>query len=126
MSAVDATDLGIFDNTPADSTYIPWWPQSNPFQSTSSGDVDIELGTTVLMPSPRGKNALQFKGKDLDEFLAEYEHYAERAQLTSEKKSWDVKLYFGKKEKQVLEVLGGYKARKWSQLKEELQSLYTL
>ena len=83
MSAVDAMDLGIFDNPPADSTYIPQQPQS---KSTSSGDVDIELGTTVPMPSLRGKKALQFKGKDKDEFLAKYEHYAQMAQLTSEKK----------------------------------------
>ena len=37
-----------------------------------------------------------------------------------------MKLYFGKKEKWVLEVLAGYKVRKWSQLTEELGSLYTL
>ena len=124
-SAINPTDLSSFGNPAPDSTYIPRRPQSNPFQSASSGDADIELGTAVPMPSPRGKNALQFKGKGIDEFLAEYEHNAEMAQLTSEKKCRDVKLYFGKKEKRVLEVLAGYRTRNWSQLKEELRSLYT-
>ena len=47
---------------------------------------DGEASVAVPMPSPRGKNALQFKGRDVEEFLAEFKDYAKMAQLTDERK----------------------------------------
>ena len=86
---------------------------------------DGEASVAVPMPSPCGKNALQFKGRDVEEFLAEFEHYAEMAQLTDERKCREVRLYFRKKEKRVLDVLQGYRVKSWTGLKDELRSLYT-
>ena len=77
------------------------------------------------MPSPHSKNSLQFCGKDIEEFLTEYEHAAEHANLTDEKRCEEIRIYFSRKEKQVLEVLDGYVQGDWRSLKRELRSLYT-
>ncbi len=76
------------------------------------------------MPSPRGKSSLHFRGKDVDDFLTEYEHFAGHANLTDEKKCEEIRIYFSKREKHVLDVLEGYQRGDWSQLKSELKSLY--
>jgi len=77
------------------------------------------------MPSPRGKSSLCFHGKDVDDFLTEYEHFAGHANLTDERKCAEIRIYFSKKEKRVLDVLEGYQRGDWSRLKSELKSLYT-
>src|SRR5258707_14928306 len=78
------------------------------------------------MPSPRGKNSLCFRGKDIESFLTEYEHFATHANLTDSVKCEEIRIYFSKKEKRVLDVLGGYAALNWNKLKGQLRSLYTL
>ncbi len=55
----------------------------------------------------------------------EYEHFAEHANLTEEKKCQEIRIYFAKKEKRVLDVLEGYLTGNWRSLKRELRSLYT-
>ena len=77
------------------------------------------------MPSPRGKNSLRFRGKDIESFLTEYEHFAAHANLTDDVKCEEVRIYFSRKEKRVLDVLDGYLNRDWSELTEQLRSLYT-
>src|SRR5258708_12765190 len=66
--------------------------------------------TNILscMPSPRGKNSLRFRGKDIESFLTEYEHFAAHANLTDEVKSEEIRIYFSKREKRVLDILGRY------------------
>ncbi len=83
--------------------------------------------TNILshMPSPRGKNTLRFRGKDIDGFLSEYEHFALHANLMDRVKCEEIRIYFSKREKRVLDVLDGYAAGNWEALKEELRSLYT-
>ena len=80
----------------------------------------------VPMPSPRGENALEFRGRDIDKFLEEFEFYARRAHLSGEKKCRQVRLYFQKQEKRVLNMLRGYQTRDWDILKAELRSWYPL
>ena len=84
--------------------------------------------TNILscMPSPRGKNSLRFRGKDIESFLTEYEHFAMHANLTDEVKCEEIRIYFSKREKRVLDILGGYQMLDWDDLKEQLRSLYTL
>ena len=77
------------------------------------------------MPSPRGKNSLRFRGKDIETFLTEYEHFAIHANLTDEAKCEEVRIYFSKREKRVLDILEGYQTSDWVKLKRELRSLYT-
>src|SRR5258705_4856476 len=83
--------------------------------------------TNVLshMPSPHGKNSLHFQGKDIESFLTEYEHFATHANLTDEVKCEEIRIYFSKREKRVLDGLGGYQTLDWEDLKEQLRSLYT-
>ncbi len=38
----------------------------------------------------------------------------------------EIHIYFSKKEKRVLDILGGYTALNWNELKGQLRSLYTL
>jgi len=78
------------------------------------------------MPSPQGKNSLCFRGKDIESFLTEYEHFAMHANLTDEVKCEEIRIYFSKREKRVLDILGGYQMLDWEDLKEQLRSLYTL
>src|SRR5258708_9134393 len=77
------------------------------------------------MPSPHGKNSLRFRGKDIETFLMEYEHFAIHANLTDEVKYEEVRIYFSKREKRVLDILEGYQTSDWVKLKRELRSLYT-
>ena len=77
------------------------------------------------MPSLRGRNSLKFKGKNVEEFLVEFEYYAEHVKLTNAQKCKEVRMYFATCKKRVLDVLDGYKNVLWFQLKTELQSLYT-
>jgi len=63
---------------------------------------NAQLNMLSRMPSPRGKSSLGFRGKDIDEFLSEYEHAAEH-----------------------VDVLEGYVRGDWRHLKRELRSLYT-
>ena len=85
------------------------------------------LPTNVLscMPSPRGKNSLHFQGKDIKSFLTEYEHFATHANLTDEMRCEEIRIYFSKREKWVLDILDGYTSGNWEDLKRELKSLYT-
>src|SRR5258708_20361585 len=76
------------------------------------------------MPSPSGKNWLQFQGKDIESFLTKYEHFATHANLTDQMRCKEIRIYFSKREKQVLDVLDGYTSGNWEDLKRELKSLY--
>ncbi len=94
----------------------------------NSAPIDITTPPTNMlsqMPSPRGKDSLHFRGKDIDSFLTEYEHFAAHAHLTDEVKCKEIRIYFSKKEKWVLDVLEGYQMLNWSDLKGQLKSLYT-
>ena len=91
----------------------------------SAPNPDVQVNILSRMPSPRGKNSLRFRGKDIEDFLTEYEHFAEHANLTSEKKCEEIRIYFAKKEKRVLDVLKGYLSGDWRALKRQLKSLYT-
>ena len=86
---------------------------------------NAQLNVLSRMPSPRGKNALRFRGKDIEDFLTEYEHAADHANLTDEKKCEEIRIYFAKKEKRVIDVLDGFIHGDWRALKRELRSLYT-
>src|SRR5258708_36444628 len=92
---------------------------------TPAPGVNIHLTMLSRMPSTRGKSSLRFRGKNIEEFLMEYEHFAEHANLTEEKKCQEIRIYFAKKEKRVLNVLEGYLTGNWRSLKRELRSLYT-
>src|SRR6266436_4350312 len=78
-----------------------------------------------LMPSPSGKDSLHFQGKDIEDFLSEYEHFAAHASLTNEVKCQEIRIYFSKKERHVLDVLDSYAREDWRALKQDLCSLYT-
>src|SRR5258708_13586910 len=86
--------------------------------------VNMHLNMLSQMPSPHGKNSLHFRRKDIEEFLTKYEHFAKHANLTENKKCQEIHIYFGKKEKDVLDVLSGYHEENWRSLKRELHSLY--
>ncbi len=86
---------------------------------------NIDVNMLSHMPSPWGKSSLCFHGKDIDEFLSEYEHFAVHANLTDKKKCKEIRIYFAKKEKRVLDMLNSYLTRDWHGLKRELRSLYT-
>ena len=83
--------------------------------------------TNILsqMPSPHSKNSLCFRGKDIKGFLTEYEHFTSHVNLTDEVKCEGIRIYFAKKEKQVLDILKGYVMLNWNNLKGQLWSLYT-
>ncbi len=89
----------------------------------------IEMNASVnmlsRMPGIHGKNSLCFHGKNILEFLMEYQCAAEHANLTNEKKCQELRIYFTKKEKHILDVLEGYINEDWQELKKELMSLYT-
>ena len=86
--------------------------------------VNVHLNMLSWMPSLHGKNSLRFRGKNIEEFLTEYEHFAEHANLTENKKCQEICIYFAKREKRVLDVLSGYRKENWRSLKRELCSLY--
>src|SRR5258708_11015258 len=76
------------------------------------------------MPRPRGKNSLRLRGKDIEALLTEYKHFAIHANLTDEAKCEEVRIYFSKREKRVLDILEGYQTSDWVKLKQELRLLY--
>ena len=82
---------------------------------------NVQLNMLSHMPSPCGKNSLQFCGRNIDDFLTEYKH----TNLMDEKKCEELRIYFTKKEKEVLDVLEGFVQGDWRHLKRELRSLYT-
>src|SRR5258708_39626092 len=84
------------------------------------------LPTNVLsrMPSPRGKNSLRFRGKDIESFLTEYEHFATHANLTDEMRCEEIRIYFSKREKRGLGELDCYTLNMCEDLNNELMSLY--
>ena len=86
--------------------------------------VNVHLNMLLWMPSPCGKNSLCFCRKDIKEFLTKYEHFAEHANLTEDKKCQEIHIYFAKKEKHILDCLSGYCEGNWRLLRRELCSLY--
>ncbi len=88
--------------------------------------MEMNLGVNWLsrMPSPQGKSSLHFRGKDIEEFLVEYEHSVDHANLMNMKKCQEIRIYFARKEKHVLDVLESYTNEDWQGLKRELKSLY--
>src|SRR5258708_7424392 len=88
-------------------------------------DPNMIINDLVSMPNPQEKGLLHFKGKRIDAFLSKYEYYADHAHLTKVGRCMTLRLYFSKKEKEVLDILEGYHYHNWSQLKRELQSLYS-
>src|SRR5258708_27871989 len=84
-----------------------------------------KLNMISLMPSPCGKDSLHFQGKDIEDFLSEYEHFAAHTSLTDEVKCQEIRIYFSKKERHVLDVLDSYARGDWRALKQDLRSLYT-
>src|SRR5260221_6283294 len=88
-------------------------------------DPNLIINDLVSMPNPQEKGLLHFKGKRIDAFLSKYEYYADHAHLTKVGRCMTLRLYFSKKEKEVLDILKGYDYHNWSQLKRELQYLYS-
>src|SRR5258708_899716 len=84
------------------------------------------LNSTIglSMPNPCDKDSLHFKGRDIDIFLSKYEGYADHAHLTEFQRCEFLRLYFSKKERQVLDILKGFQYHDWDKLKEELWTLY--
>ena len=83
------------------------------------------LSDILLMPNPRDKGLLHFKGKDIDVFLSRFEYHADRACLTEVQRCKFLCLYFSKKERKFLDILEGFQCRNWSKLTEELWSSYS-
>jgi len=64
-----------------------------------------DFNILARMPSPRGKSSsLRFRGKGIDGFLKEFNHFATHANLTDDVKCEELRLYF---------------------LQDQLKSLYT-
>src|SRR5258708_13077033 len=83
------------------------------------------LSDILLMPNPRDKGLLHFKGKDIDVFLSRFEYHADRACLTEVQRCEFLRLYFSKKEMKFLDILEGFQCCNWSKLTEELWSSYS-
>ncbi len=92
---------------------------------TAGIEMNASVNMLLRMPGIHGKNSLHFHGKNILEFLMEYEHAAEHANLMNEKKCQELRIYFTKKEKHILDVLEGYINEDWQELRKELMSLYT-
>ncbi len=92
-----------------------------------AADIEMNASVNVLlrMPGICRKNSLHFCGKNILEFLMEYECAAKHANLMNEKKCQELRIYFTKKEKHILDVLEGYINKDWQELRKELMSLYT-
>ena len=96
------------------------------FPSPVAGmETNASVNMLSCMPGLRGKNSLHFWGKNILEFLMEYEQAAQQANLTDVKRCQEIRIYFARKEKWVLDVLEGYINKDWQALKRELLSLYT-
>src|SRR5258708_22146896 len=87
-------------------------------------ETNASVNVLSRMPGLHGKNSLHFWGKNILEFLMEYEQAAQQANLTDVKRCQEIRIYFARKEKWVLDVLEGYINEDWQVLKREL-SLYT-
>src|SRR5258708_7399779 len=88
-------------------------------------ETNVSVNVLLCMPGLCGKNSLHFWGKNILEFLTEYEQAAEQANLMDMKRCQEIRIYFARKEKWVLDVLEGYINKDWQVLKRELLSLYT-
>src|SRR5258708_5308511 len=101
-------------------------PSPLPAPSPAAG-IETNASVNVLsrMPGICRKNSLRFCGKNILEFLMEYQCAAKHANLMNEKKCQELRIYFMKKEKCILDVLEGYINKDWQELKKELMSLYT-
>src|SRR6266478_4222768 len=77
------------------------------------------------MPSPRGKDSLHFHGKNIVGFMGEFEYFASHASLTDAQKCDEIRIYFTKKQKRVLDILDGFMNKDWDTLKKELMLLCT-
>ena len=84
-----------------------------------------KLNMLSRMPSPHGRNSLWFQGRDVEDFLSEYEHFAEHANLMEDMTCREIRVYFSKRERRVLDVLDSYAHGDWGALKQDLRSLYT-
>jgi len=60
---------------------------------TPAQNPNAQLNMLSRMPSPRGKNSLRFRGKDVEDFLTEYEHAADHANLTDTKKCEEIRMW---------------------------------
>src|SRR5258708_22265222 len=88
-------------------------------------EMNVSVNVLSRMPGIHGKNSLCFHGKNILEFLMEYECAAKHANLMNTKKCQELRIYFTKKEKCILDVLEGYINENWQELRKELMSLYT-
>src|SRR5258706_15170015 len=96
-----------------------------PLPSPVAGmETNVSVNMLSHMPGLHGKNSLHFRGKNILEFLMEYEQVAQQANLTDMKRCQEIRIYFARKEKWVLDVLEGYINEDWQVLKRELLSLY--
>ena len=86
---------------------------------------NLPINMLSRMPSPHGKNSLHFRGKDIESFLTKYEHFAAHMNLTNDMKCEEIRIYFSRKEKRVLDILEGYLTQDWGKLMEQLRLLYT-
>src|SRR5260370_22407064 len=76
------------------------------------------------MPSLHGKEALCFHGKDIDGFLGEYETAAQNLNMFDMQKCEGIRIYFLRKQKELLDALPSFQAKDWMTLKKALESLY--
>ena len=101
-------------------------PGPLPVPSPVAGmETNASVNVLSRMPGIRGKNSLCFRGKNILEFLTEYQCAAKHANLMNKKKCQELRIYFTKKEKCLLDVLEGYINENWQELRKELMSLYT-
>src|SRR5258708_33155174 len=69
---------------------------------TAGIETNVSVNVLSRMPGIHGKNSLCFHGKNMLEFLMEYECAAKHANLMNEKKCQELRIYFTKKEKCIL------------------------
>ena len=78
----------------------------------------------VKMPSPRSKTAPRFNGKNLTEFVNEYNIHAKAAMLDKEEKAKLLMSYLSTKIKRTVEDLPEFKANEWDKMLDPLNRLY--
>ena len=78
----------------------------------------------VKMPSPRSKTAPRFNGKNLTEFINEYEIHAKAAMLEKDEKAKLLMSYLSMKIRHTVEDLPEFKAKNWDKMVERLNRLY--
>src|SRR5258708_33938464 len=92
-------------------------PGPLPVPSPIAGiETNVSLNVLSRMPGIRGKSSLCFRGKNILEFLMEYQRADKHANLMNKKKCQELRIYFTKKEKRVLDVLEGYINEDWQEL----------